>query len=65
MHFYGYRNEQDILNLTPHMFNDRMQDISEITSMMQGDGKGRIRRDKKKWRDWFKRNNKKPPKGYK
>jgi len=65
MHFYSYPNEQAILNLTPHQFNDRMNDIGEVHNMMQGgEGKGRIRRDKKKWREWFKRNKKKPPKGY-
>ena len=61
MHFYSYPDEATILRLTPHQFNDRMNDIGEIHNMIQGEGEGRIRRDKKQWTDWFKRNKKKPP----
>jgi hypothetical protein len=65
MHFYGYPDEAAILRLTPHQFNDRMNDVVEIHNQMQGEGKGRIRRDKKQWREWFRRNKKRPPRGYK
>ena len=32
--------------LTPRQFRDRMQDIGIIHAMMEGQGKGRVRRDK-------------------
>lgn len=44
--YYGYV-EKDILKLTMKQFNDRMEDISQISKMEQGEGKGRVKRNKR------------------
>jgi len=62
-HFYGYR-EEDILSLTPGQFEARINDIVIVHNMMQGEGDGRVRRDKKRWGEFFRKTGKKPPKGW-
>jgi len=37
-----------VLALTPRQFNDRLHDVGEIHNMMQGEGKGRVRRDRRR-----------------
>jgi len=44
--YYGYV-EKDILKLTMKQFNDRMTDIDTISKMEQGEGKGRVKRNKR------------------
>jgi len=63
IHYYGYK-EADVLDLTPGQFEARLGDVVIIHNMLQGEGKGRIRRDKKRWGEFFKRTGKKPPKGF-
>ncbi len=34
--------------LTPGQFNDRIRDVGEIHNMIQGEGKGRVQRDRRR-----------------
>ena len=50
--------------LTPRQFNDRLHDVGEIHNMMQGEGKGRVRRDRQKHAELLRRYGKKIPEGW-
>ena len=52
------------MELTPRQFSDRLHDVAEINNMIQGQGKGRVRRDKTRWREFFARTGIKAPEGY-
>jgi len=49
------------LALTPKQFSDRVHDVGEIAKMTSGEGKGRIRRDKKKHAEILRRYGRKVP----
>ena len=38
-------------SLTPGQFRDRVKDVEIIHNMMQGQGKGRVQRDRRKHRE--------------
>lgn len=60
-HFYGYSTEQ-ILDLTLAQLHDRLLDVAEITNVMKGEGKGRIKRDPDEIRRAIEARGLKPPK---
>jgi len=62
-HWYGYK-EADILALTPRQFSDRIHDVGEIAKMTGGEGKGRIRRDKKRHAELLRQYGKPVPKDW-
>ena len=53
------------MRLTLRQFRDRLGDVWEIEKMFNGEGKGRIRRDHKKWREMLARAGKPIPKNLK
>jgi len=60
-HFYGY-STKEIEGLTLAQLHDRLLDVVEISNMMKGEGKGRIKRDADEIRRAIEARGLRPPK---